>query len=61
VLKTLFDLGFQGVEALADELFSLYRRGLEPRIADGLEPPLFTAQPLEAKGFDGLGRGQCGR
>ena len=60
MFQALLDFGFQGVEALADELFGIGRSGLEPGIADGLEAALFAAEPLEAEGLDCFRRGERG-
>ena len=60
MLEALFDLGFQSIEALADEFFGISGGGLQPGIADGLEAALLTAQPLQAEGLDSFRRGEGG-
>ena len=45
----------QCVEALAERLFGLSGRSLQPAAGDFVEPALLAAKPLQAKGLHGLG------
>ena len=60
LLKQAFDQLFEGLEALAYGLLGLGRGGLEPAAGDLVEQALLAAQPVQAKGFDGIGAGDCG-